>query len=143
MVNRLGKKYLPYSEPVDRTANLVSNIMLAKPPIQNCELMPDGNVRFQLLLKDTGLTAMDLRHAKLMRSRWFANAIGEFLVRCHPHQFDALILGSDYPQSVRKKIHGGFGYRITNEFIEFKFCCELLHRLFNEAMKQEVRQAIT
>ena len=140
LVNRLGKKFTPIAERIDRTSIFVGAVMLRKPKIENCELLPDGCVRFQLPLKSTGMTSMDLRGAKLMRSRWFGNCVGEFLVRINMAQFDEIVLGAGYPKLDRTKRHGQFGYRFAGEFIEFKFHVELLLRIFNESLRRELRE---
>ena len=139
-VNRLGQKFTPVAERVDRAPNLVAAIMIRRPEIENIELTADGCVRFQLQLCRTGMTASDLRGAKMLRSRWFGNCVGEFLVRINLAQFDAIVLDAGYPQLNRQKRHGQFGYRFAGEFIEFKFHVELLLRIFNESMRRELRE---
>ena len=141
-VNRLGQKFTPVVERVDRTPNLVASIMIRRPAIENIELTADGCVRFQLQLCRTGMTASDLRGAKMLRSRWFGNCVGEFLVRCNMSQFDSIVLDAGYPKLDRTKRHGQFGYRITGELIEFKFHVELLLRVFNEGLKRELRELV-
>ena len=93
-VNRLGQKFTPVPERVDRAPNLVAAIMIRRPAIENIELTADGCVRFQLQLCRTGMTASDLRGAKMLRSRWFGNCVGEFLVRINMAQFDKNDMGS-------------------------------------------------
>ena len=142
MVNRLGKRYVPTAERFDSAPSLVAAIMTRKPPIENCELLPDSCVRFRLPLSSTGMTAMDLRGSKLLRSRWFGNAVGEFLVRINMTQFDEIILNERYPKLDRTRKHAQFGYRFSAEFIEFKFHAELLLRIFNEGVKKELRELV-
>ena len=88
------------------------------------------------------MTMADLKGSRLARSRWFANTIGEFLVRIHFRQFDDIILSPSYPKLDRTKRHSQFGYRFAAEHIEFKFNAELLHRIFNEGMKTELRELV-
>ena len=92
VLNRLGQRYVPTVERVDRAPNLVANIMLRRPKIQGCKLLPDGCVKFNLPWKGTGMTMADLRGSRLVRSRWFGNVVGEFLVRINLHQFDSIVL---------------------------------------------------
>lgn len=139
-VNRLGQKFAPVPEPIDRTPNLVANVMLRRPQIQGCELLPDGCCKFNLPWKGTGMTMADLRGSRLARSRWFGNTLGEYLTRIHLHQFDSIVLDASYPRLDRSRRHGQFGYRISNEGLEFKFNAELLHRLFNEEIRREIRE---
>ena len=139
-VNRLGQKFTATPERVDRTPNLVASIMIRRPAIENIELTADGCVRFQLQLCRTGMTLMDLRGSKLLKTRWFGNATGEFLVRSNMSQFDDIVLNPNYPKLDRTKKHSQFGYRITPEFIEYKFHHELLLKIFSDNMKRELRE---
>ena len=141
VLNRLGQRYVPTVERVDGAPNLVANIMLRRPKIQGCKLLPDGCVKFNLPWKGTGMTMADLRGSRLVRSRWFGNVVGEFLVRINLHQFDSIVLDATYPQLDRTRKHAQFGYRIGSEGVEFKFNGgDLLHRLWNESIRQELRE---
>ena len=140
-VNRLGKKFTSIDSPIDQTPNFIAGIFIRRPPIEKCELLPDGSIQFRLLLKNTGMT-MNWREAKMMRTRWFANCLGEFLVRSNFYRFDEIVLSPAYPKQDRSKTGFQFGYRITTEFIEFKVHSAILFSVFNEGLRRELRELV-
>lgn len=141
MSNRLGDEFAKSPPQADdRTRIFVAQIMLRRPKIQRYEFLPDGNVRFRLPLANTAIAGTNLAEARLLRTRWFANSIGEFLVRLNLAIFDEVVHRSDYPDLATQKFHTGFGLWINPYYLQFQFHCELLNRLFNEGLKQELRQ---
>jgi hypothetical protein len=129
----------PSPEPVDKTNLLVIDIMRKKPTVQ-FEFLKDGNIRFKLPLAGTVMANPNLAHAKLLQTHWFANSVGEYLVRCNLACLDEAVSRADYPELAAKQIHTNFGLRLKQHHLEFQFHCQLLHRLFNERLRWELRE---
>ena len=141
MSNRLGDEFAKSPPQADdRTRLFVAQIMLRRPKIQRFEFLPDGNIRFRLPLANTAIAGTNLAGARLLRTRWFADFIGEYLVRLNLARFDEIVDRSDYPELARQKCHTGFGLWICPTYLQFQFHCELLNSLFNEGLKQDLRQ---
>jgi len=117
---------------------IVAKVMLKRPKVQ-FECYMDGNIEFKLHFAKIGMPHFDLLSAKLLHTQWFANAIGEFLVRLNIDQLDAVVGQADYPVLVQQKNHTGFGLRFHPHYLQFKFHCSLLNRLFNERIRWELR----
>lgn len=142
MSNRLGdKSTLPSPQADDKTIALVTEIMRKKPTVQ-FEVLEDGNITFRFPLAGTPMTPSALRNAKLLPTRWFANAVGEYLVRINLDRLDAAVRRADYPQLAGQRRHYGFGLWISWHNLKFQFHCELINRLFNEELRWELRGVI-
>lgn len=137
-VNRLGDDFMkPPPQAVDRTRILVAQVMLRRPTVQF--EWNEGSIRFRLPLDNRVMSASDLPNAKLLRTRWFANSIGEFLVRTNLEALDEVVRRADYPALAGQQCHTGFGLWINPQSLQFQFHCSLLNRVFNEHLKWELR----
>lgn len=136
--NRFGEGIAPPPEAVDRTRILVAQTLLKRPTVQ-FEWMNDGSICFRLPLDGRTMSPSDLANAQLLRTRWFANAAGEFLVRTNIEQLDDYIHREDFPYLAEQNCHTNFGLWIRPHSLQFQFHCSLLNYLFNESMKWELR----
>lgn len=139
MASRFGECLPPPSpERADRTRIYVAQLMLKRPKVE-FEWMGDGNIRFGLPLDDTAMPPSVLRNAKLLRTQWFANSVGEFLVRTNFDSLDDFVRQENFPELASQRWYTGFGMWITPHGLQFQFHCEVLNRLFNERLRWELR----
>ena len=84
----------------------------------------DGDVIFSLSQKSMGLLDGDIKKYPIIRTNFFANFIGEFLVRKHINKFLKLILETN-PEEYRKVVcgfnHKNFGMFVCSKSKTFKF----------------------
>jgi hypothetical protein len=140
MPNRFGEGIAPPLPAVDRTRIFIARLMLKKPRVQ-FEFLPDGNIRFKLPLDDAAMSPADLANAKLLRTKWFANAVGEFLLRTNIEALDDYIQREDFPCLAEQNCHTNFGLWIRPHSLQFQFHCQLLNQIFNESLRWELRTA--
>lgn len=138
-VNRFGDGISkPPPEAVDKTRILVAMVMLRRPSIK-FEFLPGGSIHFRLPLDNSAMSSSNLEQARLMRTRWFADAVGEYLVRTNLEKLDTFVRRAEFPDLAGLQRHTGFGLWINPDSLQFLFHCSLLNRLFNEHLKWELR----
>jgi hypothetical protein len=135
---RFGDGHAPAPERADRTRIFVAQLMLKKPKVQ-FESSDNGLFRFDLPLAGSALSATDFANAKLVRTRWFADFVGEYVVRTNPEAVDEILCRPDYPDLTESGRHGGFGLFIGSDRLTFSFHAQLLSQLTNEALKSTLR----
>lgn len=129
---------LPSPQRADRTRILIANIMLKKPNVR-FEHSTDGSIMIRLPLDHPSLAAGELANARLVRTNWFADAVGGFLLHTNFEQLDEFVCSANYPALATQQIHIGFGLRISPRFLEFVCQAELLNRIFNERLRWDLR----
>lgn len=139
MPTRFGDRYpLPSPPRADRTRILIARIMLGKPNIQ-FECSDEGIIKFQLPRDNPAIMGGDLANTRLMRTRWFADAVGGYLVHSSLNRLGDIVCRSDYADLAAQHFHSGFGLIINPRNLEFICHCELLSKIFNEHLKWELR----
>src|ERR1035437_8456627 len=97
----------------------------------------DGDVVFSLSQKSMGLTDDDLKKYPVLRSNYFANFIGEFLVRKNINKFLKMLLEID-PEEYRKTVcgfnHKNFGMFVCpkSKIFKFQFHISLIQGILTE-----------
>jgi hypothetical protein len=132
---RFGDGSAPSPERADRSSVFIAQLMLKKPKVQfDCNA--DGLIRFDLPLAGSAFPPADL---KLLRTRWFADCVGEYLVRVNPEAVGEVLCRPDYPDLANSGRHTGFGLFISPDHLTFTFHTELLSRIMNETIKSALR----
>jgi len=84
----------------------------------------DGDVIFSLTQKSIGLTDDDMKKYPILRTNFFANFVGELIVRKHINQFVKTVLETN-PEEYRKVVcgfnHKNFGMFVCSKSKTFKF----------------------
>jgi hypothetical protein len=92
--------------------------------IKNEDIGKNGDVIFSLSQKSIGLTDENMKKYPILRSKYFANFIGEFLVRKNINKFLKMLLGIDadeYGKVVCGYNHKDFGMDFCPKSKTFKF----------------------
>jgi hypothetical protein len=80
-----------------------------------------------------------LPNARLLRTRWFADALGGYLVHTNIDRLSDMVCRADFADLATQNLHTGFGLTINPRHLEFQFHCQLLNRIFNERLRWELR----
>ena len=97
----------------------------------------DGDVVFSLPQKSIGLTDEDAKKYSILKSNYFANFVGEFLVRKNINKFLKMLLEID--ADVYRKIVCGFNHKNFGMFVcaksktfKFQFHISLIQSILTE-----------
>jgi len=103
----------------------------------------DGDVVFSTLQKDMGISDEDVKNSTIIKSNFFANFVGEFLVRANFNKFLKIMLKTN-PNEYRKLVcgfnHKNFGMLIgaKNKFFKFQFHISLIQSILTEDLNNIV-----
>jgi hypothetical protein len=89
----------------------LASVIASKPRITVDEIKPEGDVTFHVKLNSLGLTKEDCANPVIWTS-FFANFVGEFLVRENIAKFGSVLPGLDsamYGKMVANRVHTDFG----------------------------------
>ena len=92
--------------------------------IKTEDIGKDGDIIFSLPQKSLGLTDEDMKKYPILKSNFFANFIGEYLVRKHINKFLKMLLEIDsgeYQKTVCGFNHKNFGMFVCAKSKTFKF----------------------
>jgi hypothetical protein len=117
--------------------------MLLKRPIVDFDCDSDGFIRFTLPLNASAMSPEAMKHARLLRTRWFADAVGGFLVHSNFDRLNDIICRNDYAKLAAQQFHTGFGLVIHPGCLEFTCCCQVLNQLWNERLRWELKEVAT
>lgn len=90
-------------------------VVQSSPKIEIESVHPNGDVMFKVNLKDLGLFKPDFEHP-FMRTRFFVNFVGEFLVRSNVSIFADILTGLD--PSLYNKIVSGCKHTDFGMFVD-------------------------
>lgn len=141
MTNRLAElagavTLLPIA---DTTPAVLGKLVRARPKVHGYTLLEDGDVDFSISLHVCKVTPTTLSHARHLRTRWFADLLGGFLVRTNFDTFSELIDRAEFPTWAKGKWHGGFGLWVGEEQLRFRFHATLLNTVWNEHLCHELK----
>lgn len=141
MTNRLGDMAgaLPPPEVEDTTPKILAKILTSRPKVRGFTMLENGDVQFSISLSPYKISAVELRDARHLRTRWCAELIGGFLVRTNYEVFAELVECDDYLNWTAGKWHGGFGLWIGENQLRFQFQVSLLNLIWNESLRHELR----
>lgn len=105
------------------------------------ECKQDGELVFSIDIKDMGLTIDDIKEFKgEIFTNFFADFIGEFLVRENINEFMAKIASispSQINHLFNEALHTRFGMKVFANKFEFSFHVSLLQKILAEDFKKE------
>ena len=117
-------------------SEIVIAIASSKPTLTIDNVQTNGDVAFHVLLKDCALAKEDCSNA-VLRTRFFVNFIGEFLVRENIQRFAEILIGLDsalYQKMICVCEHTDFGmlidYKLTT--ITFQMHMSLVQHILTE-----------
>ena len=127
------------SEKVSEENKIFSSILESSPQIKILSLKPDGDFVFSVQTSDLNLTAEVLDNEPIAQTVFFANFVGELLVRRNLHVFTAMLdqlSHNVYGQMVNHYQHKHFGMRRVQEddSIRFVFHSSLIQDILTEDM---------
>ena len=107
------------------------------------DLGGDGDIVFVIGQKELGLDDEDIKKYSIMKSNYFANFMGEFIVRKNVNKFIKLLLKMDseeYSKTVCGFNHKNFGMFVCckNKTFKFQFHISLLQDIFTEELNNIV-----
>lgn len=107
------------------------------PDIKTENIGKDGDIVFSLPQKSIGLMDEDMKKYPILRSTYFANFIGEYLVRKHINKFLKMLLeidSSEYKKTVCGFNHKNFGMVVCSKSktIKFQFHISLIQGILTE-----------
>jgi hypothetical protein len=132
-----GKKDLPKKDfPFEENA-LFMSILNSSPVVKILTLKPDGDFVFSVSIQDLGLTTEELEKEPITATVFFANFVGELLVRRNLEKFVVMLDHLDqkiYDQMVNHYQHKHFGLRRISEddSIRFVFHSSLIQDILTE-----------
>ena len=105
--------------------------------IKTGDVSKDGDIVISLLQKSMGLTDEDMKKYPVLRSNYFANFVGEHLVRRHIGKFLKMLLkidSSEYRGTVCGFNHKNFGMFVCSKSktIKFQFHISLIQNILTE-----------
>jgi len=116
---------------------LFLKILKSNPKLTINGLDENGDVSFDVPFKQIGITKSDLEvHQHILRTTFFANFVGEFLIRQNIRDFIKILTGMNpnaYANVVNNWDHKSMGLGIKNsEAFRFKFDVGLLQQILTE-----------
>jgi len=101
----------------------------------------EGDIIFFIDQKALGLLDQDFKKYPILKTNFFANFMGEFLVRHNINEFTKIILNippSEYNNIVNKFNHRNFGmfYQQTNQIFTFQFHVSLIQNILLEELEK-------
>jgi len=104
------------------------------------DVCSDGDVVFSVPLSDLGLTSESLALTPLSQTDFFANFVGEYIVRKNINQFADVLYSIDpqiYEEVVCAEEHTGFGSVISkNTIMRFSMHISLVQQILTEDFKK-------
>lgn len=124
-----------------KDGEVIAAIASANPKISIGSVQPDGDVAFHVKLKDCSLTSEDCLN-RIMRTKFFANFIGELLVRNRIKSFAKILTGLDsalYQKMVGSSRHTDFGMTVDNKrsTLTFQMHISLVQEIMTEDFSRE------
>lgn len=118
---------------------LFKSILESSPQIKIATLKPDGDFVFSAQIADFGINPEDFEKTPIAQTVFFANFIGELLVRRNLQDFVTLLDQLDqktYDQMINNYQHKHFGMRRNPEdgSIRFVFHSSLIQDILTEDM---------
>ncbi len=122
----------------DENSTFIS-ILESSPRIKILSLKPDGDFVFSTQISELGLTSENLEKEPIAQTVFFANFVGELLVRRNLQEFVSRLDQLDqktYDQMVNHYQHKHFGMRRLpeDESISFVFHSSLIQDILTEDM---------
>lgn len=105
------------------------------------ECKKDGDISFIIKRENMGLSPDDLNNNKpQIFNEFFANFIGEILVRENIDEFAKIIISNkeDYNDIVNQFEHKKFGMSYSNNVFLFSFHISLIQKILTEDIKRQI-----
>jgi len=118
---------------VKKEGKIIAAIASSSPKVFIDSVKMNGDLLFHVMTKDCLLTKEDCSH-RIIKTKFFVNFIGEFLVRSHIREFSRILTGLDsslYEKMVCEYRHADFGMIVDNE-------CSVLSFMMHISLVQEI-----
>lgn len=135
--NRIKQDHKDFNKKTE-LRDVISQIIPFSPSVEIIGIDKDGDIRFRVPRKETGITTdLYIKHKQIILSSYVISSAGELILRENIDMFSDFIVNLNpdmFEELVNKWSHKDFGMDVQKEYILFKFHASLLQAILIESL---------